>query len=224
MKQTLFVLFLPLVLIGLALTPRLKSQQDIDYVLASPAYNRVHPVTDAGWSSYRRQVADRLEYLEELLLSRDVRSWPKELQVERAENIERLHNYRKAERFPINYDHPEEQLPCFLDREGNLCAVAYLISESAGMDLVREINSKYQYATVSEMKLNEIDQWIAASGLTREEIITIQEPGFTQRPVLIEDLLKSSTFVQIPDTLSLYMPVDSTQLYRIDSTSLSLRK
>ena len=223
MKQTLFVLFLPLILIGLALTSRENSHPDTDQIIASPAYNLVHPVADADWSSYRSQVTNRLEYLEELLQSRDVSAWPKELQAERAKNIERLHNYRVAQRFPINYDHPEKQLPCFLDRDGNLCAVAHLIAESAGMDLVRKINSEYQYATVSEMDMEGIDQWIASSGLTREEIITIQELGFSGGQQWMEERFHT---LQLPDTLLVYIPVDTntTTLHQVDSTNLSMRQ
>ena len=151
---------------------------DAHIVFANPSYNKVMPVVGTGAREYDRQVVERLEYLEAALQSRDVSDWQEDLQAERARNIERLREYRLAGNFPINYDHPETQLPCFYDRDGNLCAVAHLVAESEGMPLVREIKSRYQYATVQQMDMPELEEWIAESGLTREEVITIQEPGW----------------------------------------------
>lgn len=171
---------LPLLFLGFAAYEfHSNDGETIESVTANPAYNTVRPVADAGRAEYRRQVAGRLEYLEGLLRGRDVSRWPAELQAARALNVERLHEYRLAGNFPINYDYPERQLPCFLDRDGNLCAVANLIAKSDGINAVRRINDRYQYATVSEMAMPEVDAWIARSGLTREEVITIQEPAFT---------------------------------------------
>lgn len=149
-----------------------------DAVFVNPAYNTVMPVVAGHFPEYQQQVSARLEYIESALQRRDVSGWPQALQAERARNIERLKEYRLAGRFPINYDHPATQLPCFYDRDGNLCAVAHLIAESDGIEAVKAINSRYQYATVQEMKMVELDEWIARSGLTREEVITIQEPGW----------------------------------------------
>jgi hypothetical protein len=161
-----------------------QSLPTIDAVIAAPAYNKVRPVKDLPYIDYHEQVTQRLAYLESLLRSRDVSSWSETLRAERIKNIERLHEYRMAGNFPINYDHPGQQLPCFLDRKGNLCAVANLIAKSEGIEMVQKITSRYKYATVSEMKMPELDRWIAGSGLTRDEVITIQEPGFTmQDPV-----------------------------------------
>jgi hypothetical protein len=158
-----------------------QSLQEIDAVIAAPAYNKVMAVRDAPYIEYHEQVTRRLEYLESLLRSRDVSNWPEALRAERMKNINRLHDYREAGNFPMNFDHPDRQLPCFLDRKGNLCAVANLIAQSEGIEMVEKITSRYKYATVSEMKMPELEQWIASSGLTRDEVITIQEPGFTMQ-------------------------------------------
>jgi hypothetical protein len=163
-------------------TATTQSLQEIDAVIAAPAYNKVMAVRDAPYIEYHEQVTRRLEYLESLLRSRDVSNWPEALRAERMKNIDRLHDYREAGKFPMNFDHPDRQLPCFLDHKGNLCAVANLIAKSEGIEMVQKINSRYKYATVSEMKIPELDQWIASSGLTRDEVITIQEPGFTMQP------------------------------------------
>lgn len=153
-------------------------EDGVDSPFAHPVYNTFMPVRDVGYNEYRTQVVYRLTALESLLKNRDVSDWPVPLQKARAENIRRLREYRIAGAFPANYDHPDRQLPCFLDRNGNLCAVANLIATSEGMELVKRINRRYQYATVSQMNMPELDAWVARSGLTPEEVITIQEPGW----------------------------------------------
>jgi hypothetical protein len=174
-----------------------QSIQTIDEVVAAPAYNKVMAVRDLPYIEYHERVTGRLEYLESLLRSRDVSNWPEALRAERMKNIDRLHEYRLAGNFPFNYDHPGQQLPCFLDRNGNLCAVANLIAKSEGMGMVKKITSRYKYATVSEMKMPELDRWIAGSGLTRDEVITIQEPGFSMR-VQVESVQPIAATIYTP--------------------------
>ncbi len=172
-----------------------------DTIFSDPAYNKVMPLGDDDYALHKIHMTERLEFIVAALQSRDVSDWPQALQVERARNIERLREYSQAEKYPINYDHPETQLPCFYDRDGNLCAVAHLVAESAGMPLVQKINSRYQYATIQQMNMPELDEWIATSGLTRGEVITIQRPGsrFNEASVRSEG-------IQISDPV----PVDST--------------
>src|SRR5215208_2685253 len=52
-----------------------------------------------------------------------------ELQAARSQHLGTLHAYGKQGRFPRNFDHPGEQIPCFIDREGHVCAVAHLLIE-----------------------------------------------------------------------------------------------
>jgi hypothetical protein len=148
----------------------------------------------------------RLAYLETLLRSRDVGNWPEELRAERARNLDRLRDYRLRGIYPANYDHPEAQKPCFIDRDGHICAVGYLVEQSAGRELAEKINSRYQYATVAEMHMPEIDRWIAGSGLTPAEVRTIQEPGSM---MFSRDILEASR-----------MPEDTVSLASFRGTSL----
>lgn len=161
-----------------AFTPESEDVKAIDHVIARPAYNRVMPIGESDYRTYHANVRERLDYITDLLDSRDVSDWPAELRAARATNIELLRDYRERGAFPINYDYPNTQLPCFYDRDGNLCAVANLIAQSDGIEMVEKINAQYKYATVSQMEMPELDAWIARSGLTRAEVITIQEPGW----------------------------------------------
>src|SRR5690606_13938477 len=81
------------------------------------------------------RIATHLRYVEDLLRARDVRDLPEALQDERRANLERLHRYRLAGVFPRNFDHSEARRPCFIDRDGRLCAVGHLVAQSAGSEL-----------------------------------------------------------------------------------------
>jgi hypothetical protein len=150
--------------------------QDVDRIIGTGTFNAVKPVAPGPQREVQHRIADRLVYLEALLRSRDVSNWPEALRAERMKNIDRLHQYRVQGKFPTNYDRPDEHLPCFMDRDGNFCAVAYLVARSAGLPLAEELNHDYQYATIAEMQSPKLDRWIEHSGLTRAEVITIQVP------------------------------------------------
>jgi hypothetical protein len=165
---------LTLCLVGLTTAPCTHQPQSIDEIIGQGEFNTVHPVSPGTPEQVHRQISQRLVYLESLLRSRDVSSWPIELQHSRARTLDNLHEYRVNNTFTTNYDHPDKALPCFMDRDGNYCAVAWLVARSAGLPLAQKLNSRYQYATIVEMDSPELDKWIAHSGLTRAEVITIQ--------------------------------------------------
>jgi hypothetical protein len=153
------------------------SIQMIDRIIGQGSFNTVFPILPGP--NQQERITARLAYLEGLLRTRDVSAWPADLRAERTRNIERLKEYRLRGIYPRNEADPGRPLPCFIDGHGAICAVGYLIEQSAGRDFAEWINRQYQYATVAEMSLPALDAWIARSGLTKAEIKTIQEPGFT---------------------------------------------
>ena len=116
------------------------------------------------------RIATHLEYVQHLLESKPA-SPP------RTQTLRLLDVYRKAGQFPHNYDHPGRR-PCFIDREGNICAVGYLIEQTAGRELAEKINLEYQYASVFEMEMPELTEWVGNSGLTLQECAMIQPVAF----------------------------------------------
>ena len=166
----------------------------VDEVLGEGGFNLVYPVVPGNGIPHQTQITHRLIALEMLLRQRDVTSWPAGLRAERARNLDRLHQYRLAASYPRNYDRPSELLPCFIDRDGRICAVGYLVEQSAGHGFAEKINARHQYETIAQMHEPELDRWIARSGLTRAEVETIQVPepagspnrGFAQREFTAE--------------------------------------
>lgn len=148
--------------------------QPIDRVIGDGGLNNVYPIHPTIGADGIATISRRLEYIESLLRSRDLSDWPADLVTERMKNLDRLHQYRLRAEYPINYDHPESSLPCFMDRDGKICAAGYLIQQSAGEDVAREINSRYQYSAIRQMNSPAVINWIARSGLTSKEVETIQ--------------------------------------------------
>jgi hypothetical protein len=148
--------------------------------------NTVNPVIgDASWvlqfgakpeinSDEFTRVQTHLKYVEELLRSKDVSQLDEQKKSMRFRLLDLLHDYWKNGQFPKNTKYKDERKPCFIDDQGTICAVGYLIEQTAGRNFAEKINNLFQYSTISEMKLPELSAWITKSGLTTEEIATIQ--------------------------------------------------
>ena len=123
------------------------------------------------------RVSTHLAYAEQLLRDKDVSGLSDVRKARRQHLLNLLHDYRVAGVFPRNYDHPESRKPCFIDRDGRICAVGYLVEQTAGREAAERINEKYKYDELLAMNDGNLDEWITANGLTKEEAATIQ-PGY----------------------------------------------
>lgn len=120
------------------------------------------------------RIKTHLEYVEKSLRLTDVSNLPYELQTRRRKMLDLLHQYWIAGIFPRNYDYKDQRMPCFIDKNGRICAVGYLIEQTAGRETAEAINGKFQYSYILDMKDRVVDDWIASSGLTKEECAMIQ--------------------------------------------------
>lgn len=120
------------------------------------------------------RIQTHLEYVENLLRDKDVSSLSPELQKSRKLMLDLLHAYWTTGIFPKNYDYAVQRKPCFIDKDGTICAVGYLIEQTAGRDVAEQINEKFKYNELLTMQDEIVDNWIAQSGLTKEECATIQ--------------------------------------------------
>jgi hypothetical protein len=148
-----------------------------DFIVGDGDFNQVRPEHPTDPATERINHTLRLQYIEQLLRSRDVSDMPEELRAERMRNLDRLHNYWVRAEYPVNYDHPTAWEPCFIDRDGAVCAVGYLVEQSVGRDVAEKINARYHFATVKKIDAPELAGWIEHSGLTKAEVVTIQGPG-----------------------------------------------
>ena len=125
-----------------------------------------------------------LEYVEDLLRRKDVSTLSADLQKKRSHLLDLLHDYSTNGIFPKNYDYTDQRKPCFIDKDGAICAVGYLIEQTSGREVAEKINSQHKYEYILEMNDPHVDKWILASGLTKEECAMIQ-PSYGPAPVTV---------------------------------------
>lgn len=139
------------------------------------------------------RIKTHLDYAESLLRNKDVSHLPQHLQQKRQHVLNLLHNYWTAGIFPRNYDHGESRRPCFIDKNKRICAVGYLVEKTAGRETAEKINAFYKYDEVMGMNDKLVDQWIANSGLTKEECAIIQPSyGYIPTPTYNYNYISTS--------------------------------
>ncbi|SFP81970.1 hypothetical protein [Hymenobacter arizonensis] len=131
------------------------------------------------------RVQAHLAYAERTLRQQTPRYLTPALARRRAHLLDLLHGYWVAGVFPRNHDYPGERRPCFIDRDGRLCAVGFLVAETAGRPVAEGINHAHQYDLIADMKVPALADWVAASGLSKAECALIQPTyGSPTAPVL----------------------------------------
>lgn len=127
------------------------------------------------------RVRSHLAFVEAHLRTVDAGHLPAGQRARRAFLLDLLHLYWTNGVFPRNHDHAGERRPCFIDRDGRICAVGFLVEQTAGCAVAEAINARHQYADLLDMRDSSLDAWIAESGLSRAECAMIQ-PAYGWTP------------------------------------------
>ena len=100
------------------------------------------------------------------------------LESRRAELLGYLDEYIAKGTTPAN-DHVPWRAPVFIDDDGTICAVGYLIERSAGRPAAEEIARAHRYDYIEDIAAKEeaVRAWVASSGFTIAELGLIQ-PGY----------------------------------------------
>lgn len=99
----------------------------------------------------------------------------------RARVLDSLHRYRLGE-LNRNVAFPGERKPFFIDDRGQRCAVAYLLDDTGHAELTWRIAARDNHVWVGELAaMPELQQWLQQCGLTLEEAVRIQAPGYSGR-------------------------------------------
>ena len=149
-------------------------QQSVNAVLGDGSYIEKFGKQPNKNVQEKIRIQTHLEYVENLLRNKDVSKLSQKQQQTRTKLLEFLHEYTLAGFFPKNYQYKNQRKPCFIDKDGNICAVGYLIERTAGREIAENINKKYQYEYLLSMDDPMVDEWIQSSGLTKEECAMIQ--------------------------------------------------
>lgn len=175
MKNITFILSLCIVTLLLSYTRRTADlDQVINPLLGDISFLKkfgVHPTTRTNEDL---RIKTHFEYVENILRQRDISKLTPELQKKREHILDLLHQYWTAGVFPRNYEYADKRVPCFIDKEGRICGVGYLVERTVGRQVAKEINRNHKYDKLLEMNDKTIDCWVSSSGLTKEECAMIQ--------------------------------------------------
>jgi hypothetical protein len=158
----------------------------INAVLGDVSFVKKFGTAPTPASGEALRIRTHLEYVETLLRAEDISHLSPTLRERRAALLDKLHEYRLTSAFPTNLDFPQERRPCFIDAAGNICAVGFLIEQTAGRALAERINAAHRYDFLADIHVPELTAWVEASGLTARECAMIQ-PGYSFFPTLIRD-------------------------------------
>jgi len=143
------------------------------------------------------RIKTHLEYVENLLRQKDVSNLTVKQKENREYLLDLLHDYWTAGIFPRNYDYANKRVPCFIDKDGRICAVGYLIEQTAGRQVAEIINTEHKYKKLLSMNDSLVYNWVAVSGLTKEECAMIQPaygtpPGYNYNSISEEYAITSA--------------------------------
>lgn len=111
----------------------------------------------------------------------------------RERNLDLLREYRRRGEFPRNRHDPKRYAPCFIDSDGQRCAVAALLHASGNELAALKVRDEANFARIRNMHFAELDEWAEQSGLTKAELARIQ-PAYAPTP---EQLLNAWYFIYI---------------------------
>jgi hypothetical protein len=167
-----------LVLVVVLLAPSAARAQDgVNAVLGDASYVARFGAPPGPEIDEDLRLRVHLEYVEQLLRAADTSHLTPDLQRARARNLDLLRAYHHRGVFPRNHRFPERR-PHFIDEAGRICAVGYLIEQTAGRALAEAINAAHEWSYLWEMRGEALEAWIRTSGLTLLELAMIQ-PGYS---------------------------------------------
>lgn len=146
----------------------------INPIIGNQSFEITYGFKPAAHSNEFLRIQTHLEYVENLLRSKNTDALTDQEKINRSAALDLLHQYWTAGIFPKNYDHPEKRVPCFIDKDGSICAVGFLIEKTAGRDAAETINAKHKYEKIIEMHDADVMAWVEQSGLTLEECAMVQ--------------------------------------------------
>ncbi len=146
----------------------------VNVILGDASFLLAHGRFPDELTNEEERVKSHLMFVEEQLR----RSSPSDLsarqRTNRSKMLDLLHSYWNKGEFPKNDGHPDPRRPCFIDKEGNICAVGFLIQETMGRELAEEINRDYKYSYISEIDEPILAEWAKENGLSLMECAMIQ--------------------------------------------------
>lgn len=147
-------------------------QHTVNAVVGDSSWYHLQPKKDLSSATENERISTHLRYVLSMLRSKTIENV--EASDTRKEALNLLEDYIALEAFPCNFALSESRRPCFIDDSGNICAVGYLLEQTAGRAEAERINSLYQYDFIADMKDAGLKAWQESVGLSMRELAMIQ--------------------------------------------------
>jgi hypothetical protein len=146
----------------------------VNAVLGDESFTETFLRAPNQYDSEELRITTHLRYVQRILRSTDISHLSSSQKENRAVLLAHLEEYTASGAFPKNYDYSDQRRPTFIDKDGNICAVGYLIEQTAGREVAEAINEEYKYEYVLNMESEIIDDWLYEYGITKTEAAMIQ--------------------------------------------------
>ncbi|PQA52868.1 MULTISPECIES: hypothetical protein [Siphonobacter] len=160
--------------LGITLASTQQQLQPINTVLGDESFIATYGRKPDLRTPQSLRIETHLAYVEDKLRQSSVTHLPAHLQQKRQRLLDLLQQYREAGNFPQSEPNVGQYKPCFMDKNGTICAVGYLIEQTEGRAIAERINARHPYDYIQDMDMPEVQEWIESSGLTEEEYEMIQ--------------------------------------------------
>ncbi|SMO32637.1 hypothetical protein [Gracilimonas mengyeensis] len=147
--------------------------KSVNAIIGDDSYKQAFGVEPDASSPEILRLKTHLNYVIALLKEKKTDDLTHQQQQNRARIIDLLEQYTEGGVFPRNH-HFETRRPVFIDRDGNLCAVGYLIAQTEGLPYAERINRDHKFDYVKDINPKLIDGWLAKNGITKKEAAMIQ--------------------------------------------------
>lgn len=154
--------------------PAHPSSQAINAIVGDASFYEAYGTAPDAATGEDLRIRTHLAYVLRRLGDVPAASVPSNLRAARARNLERLARYSALGIFPRNPALVRGRTPNFLDAQGRICAVGYLVREDLGPAAIAAINHQFQFARIQDMESAALAAWQATSGLTLLELAAIQ--------------------------------------------------
>ncbi|MCR6722047.1 MAG: hypothetical protein NVV59_17565 [Chitinophagaceae bacterium] len=145
----------------------------VNAIIGDESFELMYHGSEPGEADEQLRIQTHLAFVESKLRSAATNHLNDDQIRNRRFIIDLLHNYWQAGQFPSNSAYAERR-PCFIDDEGNICAVGYLLAASRGWDVAASINERFQYEYLTDMDEPLLAEWANNYGLSLEECAMIQ--------------------------------------------------
>ena len=157
------------------------NQNTVNSVLGDISFIEKFGIKPESTTKADLRLTTHLEYVANKLRNADVSHLTPELRKKRTLLLNYLKEYIEAESYPKNYVVPDRSQSVFIDKNGRICAVGYLVEKSVGRTVAEKINNKYKFSSVFDIKSKAFEEWVSESGFTKKELAMIQ-PAYGPNP------------------------------------------